>query len=293
MKCVCDVRLAVVAGCVAMLANAAGCSRSPYEAPESGEDFADVYAHAVCDGAASCCERELGRVPAKDLCLEWFDLVASVATAQGPFYDRRAAQDCLDLQRMWVKSCGVTNAFVGRVQHVCERVFTGGKRPGEQCRQSVDCGYSPRGRTSCNGEICVLYPEVGIGNACGPCKSDDAMDCGSCEANVSCTFNVCLGPSGPGGSCAGRQCVPEAFCNQIPSLSEPVCQPRKPVGAACGQSGVLENDCGPAALCSFDRVCVRVGRPGESCGVDGICEDSVCIDGTCHAFLPSSCTLPL
>jgi hypothetical protein len=236
-------------------AGASGASGLPPELAAELDAFADAYAHAWCDGLASCCHFWPFHA---DVCLDSARLRARQGVALGaapefasPFFNAAARDTCLAQIQKIVASCPATT-FQHDAAPQCASVFTKGSAPlGASCQSGDDCAPTPDQPPLCADGKCAMV----------------AMNLPA------------------GASCAGpfAKCASDLACGTV----DYTCGPKIALGKRCS----YDSDCVDGAYC--DGVCTLIGNDGDRCaGITSCHATSSCIGGVCQplAQTGSSCT---
>lgn len=170
----------------------------------------------------------------------------------------------------------------------CKSAFPddGGKKPGESCSSSSDCG----GDGTCDKDLdtgkgtCAAFVVVGEGAACvgerngtSSSWSGDAVNHQITLCDYAAGFHcdtVCKKRPAIGEACtSSHDCVDGAYC------SKSVCAAQLPAGATC--SG-FSDECNDQTYCVDSSKTCEPRRPdGEACDLNDQCLSDYCSDGVC------------
>ena len=220
----------------------------------SAATFADLLAHAQCDGLQTCC----GPAFFADQCLTSLRGQAPHATSPSPTFDEASARACIDAvtaSRAAVKtSCHAAPVLLptASLPDVCARVFSGGAAPGQPCTVSTDC-VAGAACDAVHGATTQQCRTQVVGKVNDPCFETDP---------AALVRHICPIDAG-------------IFCD----LGTHLCTAFLPLGAPCEQVDA----CGETNQCDGNVCALRVG-PGETCCWPYMCTSGYCgKDGRCVA----------
>lgn len=272
--------------------------------PVAASDFASAYAHAACDDLAGCCTQN-GYGYNQPACLAAIQGLVQAelvnpATVAGAAYDANAAGECVARARRTAQTCAQTDEEKRLMNAVCGRIYSGLKRPGEECRSTMDCAASPEGRVSCTswssasrdggpsgGKMCqVRKTPAAVGDSCegftGSTAAPPAVvgDCAGSSSALRCDpeTRTCQPRLALGQKCSGAGgCTTDAYCNYKTQL----CEAKLAVGAAC----TSPDDCAAGASCDFmgTKTCVAKRPVGADCQSSSDCASNACKKSRCAA----------
>ena len=283
----------VIAACGGSTSNGGGTG------PVASSDFANQYAHAVCDNIAACCAKA-GIGYDANACLSAAQgiiqgLIVNPATAAGATYDPNAAGACIDQVKQAALACGETPSQKSALNNACNKVYSGSKKPGEPCNTSLDCQASSDGTVTCDhwsssggdggtssGTLCQVRKTPVGGEPCGGSTGGGAPPSvvGDCGYGASDTFmcdyqtNTCQPRKAVGQSCTGSDtCVTTAYC------AAGKCAPRLDVGAACQP---YDGSCNAQTRCdSASKTCQPKLADGAACTQSSDCAGGRCSSNKC------------
>jgi hypothetical protein len=222
--------------------------------------FVDAYAHAWCDGLASCCHFWPFH---QDVCLESARTLArdGIALSAGPSLElphlNPSVRDaCLAQIRQVVAACPEMG-YPETPAPACQWVFSKGTTPvGGACKGDDDCLPSPDHGPMCVNDVCSEpRTNLQLGEACS--VSTSCAPTLACErVNFTCAPKIAIGKS-----CAlDIDCVQGAYCDAQ-------CTAYKALGEAC-QAIV---SCGTAAYCDSTYKCSAFTTTGGACTTSSTC----------------------
>lgn len=266
------------AGCSS--SGSGGTSNTTPSGPIALADLPGVYASAMCDNLAGCCQSEgYAFDPAKcEAAVTGFmGLFTGLVNKGTVKYDANAAGTCMAEVPSYAKGC--LKQSLGSA--ACEAVFTGTVPQGGACTQSTECIAPPGGGADCDQGKCVpetrgvagdpckwTCTESGSLTTCGGFGADQGAECFTNDGlycntqSQKCETRVAIGAQGCDGS--GESCVDGAYCEGT------ACVAQKALGASCTNDG----ECNATAYCA--QTCQSKKPLGASCQ-----SQDECIDGDC------------
>ncbi len=242
------------------------------------------FAHAVCDGAASCCTSSgftFNATSCVATATATVQQYVSAAACGGSTYDATAAAKCFSALQAYSSGCENDPDLMRAATAACNVAFKGAKQPGEPCTSALDCAQPAQGTATClhwsegnaSGVECQSHPVAHAGDACAIFGHDPVAP--TCDAGLFCdqTSNTCTVQKAVGAPCTQQhECVDTAVC----------------VGGNCVTIAAVGDPCTDPAECparaSCDptsSTCVAMGLAGDVCATNPDCASLSCPSGKC------------
>ncbi len=280
--------------------------------PVAQDQFAQKYADAICNNAATCCQ-QYGMPFNGAKCSAGFkgDLeeeLAEVGKTAGVSYDAARAGECIAMVEKIVKQCVVSEADGAAMQSVCGAVWKGSKAEGEACSSDFECAGAETGTVECN----ETYVDGGFVGACEkatPAVRGKAGDACSSTCTSTAGGSECSGGGGSGGSTGtpgpaecwvddGLQCgYPSYTCVELVPEDQPcsfsdlcvtsawckngTCVAKSQVGGECDYA-TMGSACVAGAYCDQTaKKCAAQVAEGAACTESEQCATGRCEEGKC------------